>query len=44
LQLGVGTAMDVQRKTPHASTREQGGGSLVGESSRSPAEVSTHYV
>lgn len=31
LQLGVGTAMDVRRKTPHASTREQGGGRLVSE-------------
>jgi hypothetical protein len=31
LQLGVGAAMDIRRKTPHTSTREQGGGGLVGE-------------
>ena len=31
LELGVGTAMDVRRKTPHAATREKGRGGLVGK-------------
>jgi hypothetical protein len=31
LELDVGTAMDVRRKTPHAATREKGRGGLVGE-------------